>query len=77
MRYDPESITTEAITLDADYQGWRIRFRGLLGNARVPMQVHVGIGNVVYSRPVIKSRPPAASHRCASSRSIRCPSPSR
>ncbi|MHB8550556.1 MAG: nucleotidyl transferase AbiEii/AbiGii toxin family protein [Acidiferrobacterales bacterium] len=52
MRYDPESITTEAITLDADYQGWRIRFRGLLGNARVPMQVDVGIGDVVYPAPI-------------------------
>lgn len=52
MRYDPESITTEAITLDADYQGWRIRFQGLLGNARVPMQVDVGIGDVVYPVPI-------------------------
>ncbi len=52
MRYDPESITTEAITLDADYQGWRMRFQGLLGNARVPMQVDVGIGDVVYPAPI-------------------------
>ena len=52
MCYDPESITTEAITLDADYQGWRIRFQGLLGNARVPMQVDVGIGDVVYPAPI-------------------------
>ena len=52
MRYDPESITTEAITLDADYQGWRISFQGLLGNARVPMQVDVGIGDVVYPAPI-------------------------
>lgn len=52
MRYDPESIATEAITLDADYQGWRIRFEGLLGNARVPMQVDVGIGDVVYPAPI-------------------------
>jgi hypothetical protein len=52
MHYDPESIKTEAITLDADYQGWRIRFQGLLGNARVPMQVDVGIGDIVYSAPI-------------------------
>lgn len=37
MRYDPDSIVTEAITLDADYHGWRIRFGSTLGNARVPM----------------------------------------
>jgi hypothetical protein len=52
MHYDPESIKTEAITLDADYQGWRIRFQGQLGNARVPMQVDVGIGDVVYPAPI-------------------------
>ncbi|MHB1528235.1 MAG: nucleotidyl transferase AbiEii/AbiGii toxin family protein [Acidiferrobacteraceae bacterium] len=52
MRYDPERVTTEAITLDADYQGWRIRFRASLGNARVTLQVDVGIGDVVYPTPI-------------------------
>ena len=52
MRYDPESLTTEAITLDADYQGWRIRFKASLGNARVTMQVDVGIGDIVYPSPI-------------------------
>lgn len=52
MKYDPESIMTEAITLDADYQGWRIRFKASLGNARVTMQVDVGIGDVVYPAPI-------------------------
>ena len=53
MRYDPTSLTTEAITLDADYyQGWRIRFRAFLGNARVTMQVDVGIGDIVYPTPI-------------------------
>lgn len=52
MRYDPESIRTEAITLDADYQGWRIRFKGSLGNARVVMQVDVGAGDAVYPKPI-------------------------
>ena len=52
MRYDPESVTTEAITLDADYQGSRIRFRASLGNARVTMQVDVGICDIVYPLPI-------------------------
>lgn len=52
MQYAPQSITTEAITLDADYQGWRIRFKASLGNARVAMQVDVGIGDVVYPAPM-------------------------
>ncbi|MHB8534875.1 MAG: nucleotidyl transferase AbiEii/AbiGii toxin family protein [Sulfuricaulis sp.] len=52
MQYDPANITTEAITLDGDYQGWRIRFRASLGNARVTIQVDVGIGDVVYPAPI-------------------------
>ena len=52
MQYDPASITTEAITPDADYKGWRIRFGASLGNARVTMQVDVGIGDVVYPAPI-------------------------
>lgn len=52
MQYDPESIHAEAITLDADYQGSRIRFKASLGNARVMMQVDVGIGDVVYPAPI-------------------------
>ena len=52
MQYDPESVTTEAITHDAAYQGWRIRFKASIGNARVTMQVDVGIGDVVYPAPI-------------------------
>ena len=52
MQFEPENITTEAITLDDDYQGWRIRFRGALGNARVMIQVDIGIGDVVTPSPV-------------------------
>jgi Nucleotidyl transferase AbiEii toxin, Type IV TA system len=52
MSYDPHSLTTETITLDADYRGWRIRFRASLGNARVAMQVDVGIGDIVYPSPI-------------------------
>jgi len=52
MGYDPGSLTTETIMLDADYRGWRIRFRASLGNARVAMQVDVGIGDIVYPSPI-------------------------
>jgi hypothetical protein len=52
MAYDPDSLTTETITLDADYRGWRIRFKASLGNARVAMQVDVGIGDIVYPSPI-------------------------
>ncbi len=52
MRYDPESVTTDAIMREADYPGWRIRFKASLGNARVTMQVDVGIGDAVYPAPI-------------------------
>ncbi len=52
MRYDPDSVVTEAITIDANYQGWRIHFKSTLGNARVPMQVDIGVGDAVYPAPI-------------------------
>lgn len=52
MQYHPNTMATEAISLDADYQGWRIRFDASLGNARIPMQVDVGIGDSVYPAPI-------------------------
>ena len=47
LRFDPAAVTGEAIRLDADYDGIRIRCRANLGNARIPMQVDVGFGDVV------------------------------
>jgi hypothetical protein len=47
MVFDPATVRTERIKEDADYEGVRIRFVGLLGRARVTMQVDVGFGDVV------------------------------
>ena len=49
--FDPDSIQTEQITEDADYEGIRIRFRGLLGTARINMQIDIGFGDIVYPGP--------------------------
>ncbi len=46
------SVTTDVNTREVDYPGWRIRFEASLGNARVTMQVDVGIGDVVYPTPI-------------------------
>ena len=40
-------VKTERIKEDADYEGVRVRFVGLLGKARVTMQIDVGFGDVV------------------------------
>jgi len=47
MVFDPATVRTERIKEDADYEGVRVRFVGLLGKARVTMQVDVGFGDVV------------------------------
>ncbi|MFK8032199.1 MAG: nucleotidyl transferase AbiEii/AbiGii toxin family protein [Gammaproteobacteria bacterium] len=46
--FDPGSVKAQRIKEDADYEGVRIHFNGLLGNARVKMQIDVGFGDVVH-----------------------------
>jgi hypothetical protein len=47
MRFDPDTVKTERIKEDADYEGVRVRFVGLLGKARAAMQIDIGFGDVV------------------------------
>ena len=44
--FDSESIRTERITEDADYEGIRVRFSGSLGTARISMQIDIGFGDI-------------------------------
>jgi predicted nucleotidyltransferase component of viral defense system len=46
--FDPHSVAARKIKEDADYEGVRVRFRGLLGKARITMQVDVGFGDKVH-----------------------------
>ena len=48
--FDAESIQTQQITEDADYQGVRVRFKGSLGSARINMQIDIGFGDIVYPK---------------------------
>ena len=45
--FDADSIHTERIKEDADYEGIRVKFKGKLGKARVHMQLDVAFGDVV------------------------------
>jgi hypothetical protein len=45
--FDPATVKAERIKEDADYEGVRVRFVGLLGKARITMQLDVGFGDVV------------------------------
>lgn len=49
LAFDPESVTTENITVESEYVGVRARFRATLGTARIPMQLDVGFGDVVIA----------------------------
>ena len=49
--FDLNSIVTETITEDADYQGIRIRFTGLLDNIKINMQIDLGFGDIVFPKP--------------------------
>jgi len=50
--FTPATVKSERIREDADYESVRIRFEGLLGRARIAMQLDVGIGDVMVPGPV-------------------------
>jgi predicted nucleotidyltransferase component of viral defense system len=47
MNYLPESIRLTTIREPEEYNGYRVRLIGLLGKARIPVQVDIGLGDVV------------------------------
>jgi predicted nucleotidyltransferase component of viral defense system len=55
--FDPQTIRTEHITEDADYEGVRVRFQGTLDSARINMQIDIGFGDVVLPEPEIAELP--------------------
>jgi predicted nucleotidyltransferase component of viral defense system len=73
--FDADSIKTEQITQEADYKGTRVCFNGLLGNAKVYIQIDIGFGDVVFPRPVKGILPtvldnPSAELMCYSRESV-------
>jgi hypothetical protein len=57
VAFNPDSIQTERITEDADYEGIRIRFLAVLDSARINMQIDIGFGDVVYPGPEVSDLP--------------------
>ncbi len=45
--FDSQSVVTEPIAEDADYQGVRVRFQGNLGNMKIPMQIDIGFSDIM------------------------------
>lgn len=52
MVFDPATVRAGRIKEDADHEGVRVRFVGLLGKARVTMQLDVGFGDIVTPGPL-------------------------
>ncbi len=50
LSFDPATVKGERIKEDADYEGLRVKFRGFLGKARIPMQVDIGFGDVIFPK---------------------------
>jgi len=74
LLFDPDSLWTERITEDAEYEGIRVRFLGSLGTARINMQIDIGFGDIVHPGPEMEEMPtmldfPAPRLLCYSSES--------
>ncbi len=52
MQFDPSTAVGTVINEDAEYNGVRVKFIGLLGVARATMQLDIGFGDAVVPHPV-------------------------
>ena len=52
LRFDAATLTAERITEDPDYEGIRVKFVGHLENARIPIQIDLGFGDVITPDPI-------------------------
>ncbi len=50
--FDVDAVKAERISEDADYEGIRVKFVGNLENARIPIQIDLGFGDVITPAPV-------------------------
>jgi predicted nucleotidyltransferase component of viral defense system len=57
MVFDAKTVEASRIAEDAEYVGVRVRFRGMLGTARVSMQLDIGFGDAVIPKPVLSDYP--------------------
>jgi hypothetical protein len=55
--FDPETVRGQRIKEDADYEGVRVKFVGFLERSRIPMQIDIGFGDIVYPVPKVFDYP--------------------
>ncbi|MGH9477331.1 MAG: nucleotidyl transferase AbiEii/AbiGii toxin family protein [Terriglobales bacterium] len=51
VRFSPSTVETRKIREDAEYEGVRATFRAELAGARLPMQIDIGFGDVIFPEP--------------------------
>lgn len=55
--FDPETVIGQKIKEDADYEDARVKFLGFLKRSRIPMQVDIGFGDIIYPKPRVIDYP--------------------
>ena len=60
--FDPRSLVAEEIGAANEYEGVRVRLEARLAEARIPMQVDIGFGDVVTPRAVREAYPTLLDH---------------
>jgi hypothetical protein len=55
--FDSETIKGQRTKEGADYEGIRVKFAGLLDRSRIPMQIDVGFGDIIYPKPKLFNYP--------------------
>jgi len=57
LKFDSATVQGRKIKEDADYEGVRVKFVGFLDRARIPMQIDVGFGDIVYPKTKVIDYP--------------------
>jgi len=55
--FDAKTVKGQRIKEEMEYEGVRVKFIGLLGRSRIPMQIDVGFGDVIYPKPKVIDYP--------------------
>lgn len=55
--FDSKYVHGRKIKEDAEYEGVRVKFLGHLGRARIPMQIDIGFGDIVYPETMLIDYP--------------------
>lgn len=57
LMFDSKTVKGRKIKEDADYEGVRVKFMGFLERSRIPMQIDVGFGDIIYPKPKVIDYP--------------------